>query len=205
MALLTKVSGTAVAALLASTVASNAAIIDFTANSTGLSGMLANGITWEVTASHAINQSEAGPGATGVLAGENDGIGVKNDEITYPTQWVKVTFSEKVSLLNAYFLDVFFGKESESGAVSVNGPYTGPDGEVFANVPTSEGVGYAVISGPISGTEFSFFAGSGVDDKTADVALAAIEVAAVPLPASALLLLSAVGGMGVARRKFKKA
>ena len=154
----------------------------------------------------AILLGNGGPGAIAPIAGNNDGIGIKNDEVTYPTEWVTITFLKPVTLVSAYFLDVFFSKggaNTESANVA-KGTAAKPvaDASVFASVATSEGIGFASITGmQLKGTTFTFYAGPGADDSDGDVALAAIEIAPIPLPAGVLLFGTALGALGLARRR----
>ena len=182
---------------------SAATLIDFTDSSTPL-----------VTASYSVtsnigapNQDTGGgPGPIGPLVGEYDGLGIFNDEITFPSEWITITFVKPVTLTAAYFLDVFFRasdpSDTESGIITVGGAPGAIDASVGASVPTSEGIGYAEITGlKLKGTTFTFWAGPGEDDSSADVALAAIEVAPIPLPAGLFLFGTALGALGLVRRR----
>lgn len=200
MKLTTKIAGLASALTVASALSASAAFIDFTDGSTGLDGNVFGGITWEVTGTPvAPNFAADGPGAIGAIAGENDGLGIKDDEITFEDQWITITFSDKVTLLAAHFLDIFGGRNDERAHVALGSTPGASAGNVG---PQGNSAGYAVIGDlELTGTEFTFFADEGNDDMTGDVALAAIEIAPVPLPAGMVLMLTALGGLGLARRK----
>jgi hypothetical protein len=200
-----KIAGLAGAMAISSAVSVSAAtLIDFTDSSTPL-------VTAEYSVTNntgiLIQNTGGGPGAGfPPLAGEYDGLGISNDEITYPSEWITITFVKPVTLTAVYFLDVFFSgrnpSDTESGNVTVGGAPGSADGSIFASVPTSEGVGFAQITGlSLKGTTFTFWAGPGSDDTSADVALAAIEIAPIPLPAGALLIGTALGALGLVRRR----
>jgi hypothetical protein len=200
----TKIAGLAgVMAILSTVSVSAATLIDLTDSSTPL-------VTAEYSVTNntgiLIQNTGEGPGAGfPPLAGEYDGLGISNDEITYPSEWITITFVKPVTLTAVYFLDVFFragSPDTESGIVSKGGAPGAIDGSVAASVPTSEGVGFAQITGlTLKGTTFTFWAGPGEDDSSADVALAAIEIAPIPLPAGALLIGTALGALGLVRRR----
>ena len=120
-----------------------------------------------------------------------------------------VTFSDVVTLSAAYFLDVFHAanptskSQFESANLTIGSAPGAVAGSVFATNPTSEGVGFASMFGTFKGTSFTFFAGAGQDNGDGDIALAAINV--IPLPAGLLLMGTALGGLGMMRRKKKAA
>ena len=223
-----KLSGVAGSLLVAGTMISSAAVIDFTV---GLPGST-SGSNWTASATDSFGAaavptvSFGGPGAQTVdtslgfdmssLAGDNDGFGVMNDEISAPgnnpnkiPQTVTITFNKKVKLRSAYYLDLFLnstGTDSEFANILVDGVASGVP--VFgAVVPTSEGVGLGEQTGlSLNGYSFTFFASPSNDGVgQPDFALAGLEISAVPLPAGFLLLGTALGGLGVARRRKKKA
>ncbi len=183
----------------------SAALIDFT-NNAPLTGSVA-GTTYEVTGSPtAPKQTLGAPGPVGVLAGLTDGLGIKNDEITFPSEFITITFLKPVTITAAYFLDLFFRasnpKDTESALITKGAVPGVVAASLAASVPTSEGIGYGALTGlSLKGTTFTFFAGPGEDDNSADYALAAIDVAAVPLPAGALLIGTAFGAFGLMRRR----
>ena len=94
--------------------------MDFTKGSGSVTGSI-DGIGYMIAASpgQTVNFARGGPGATGILAGDNDGIGVRDDEIG-GGEYVTITFDRNVKLTAAYFLDLFKscdGSSSETAYV----------------------------------------------------------------------------------------
>ena len=205
-----KLALTSGAILVAGAMSASAALLDFTDDSVSISNISGHPV--------APNRNESGPGAVLLsngmsLVGDNDGIGVRDDEISNPPpQWVTITFSSNKILTAAYFLDVFVsadGSTIEEARVNVGNtidPFNffsawGTD-TVNTGAP-----GLVEITGLyLVGKQFTFWVGDDNDlQGVADGALAAIEVAPVPLPASGLLLLGAAGGLAALRRRKAKA
>lgn len=205
---LMKVSGLASAALVAGAMSVSAADIDFTDDSTGFSG-ITKGVSWVLTGSPvAPNTNEAGPGPLNGLVGDNDGVGVQDDEISFPDEYVTITFSEDVLVTSAYFLDLFISPNGESAEVA--NIKIGSDLEpIAASLEASvtaldDPFGFGGISLELFGSEFTFVASETNDEfGMPDFALAALDIQVVPLPAGILLLGTALGGLGLARRKRK--
>lgn len=211
-----KMGAIAAAATIAAVPAS-AALLDFTDPAAGVlvdastyTGTI-SGLGFTVTSNPAglnLDQSFDGTGSISPLAGVNDGFGIGDDEATTggdPFQVVTITFEDVVTITTAYFLDVFSANDGESARILVGS--TATDETVFtAEAPGVVGNGgFTSVSGTFTGTTFSFFAGPGQDDGSADISLAALEVNVVPLPAGLLLLGTALGGLGIARRRKKSA
>ena len=198
-----KTFGFAAGALAASTIAASAAFIDFTDKDQPLSGSFGS-ITWEAVgtettgfgtpaqetkqvAAPRLNQDTgAAAGIPAPLAGDFDGLGIGNDELANSKtkiQAIKITFSDRVRLQATHFLDLFIandGSDLESGLISVGDAPTDPaDAVLLAIVPTSEGIGHGLQEQVLVGTTFTFFAGTGKDDRSADIALAAVQVSAI--------------------------
>jgi hypothetical protein len=214
------------AVLLASSLAlgataAHAALIDFTdSNSYVISPAnvatgagVGTGVTWSLTGSGPLNNSEVGPGPIGPLAGINDGIGVNDDEISNingRSERVTLKFSQQVTVIGLYFLDLFRSNDTTNGkrfsyekaVVRIDG---GPRILFKALLPFSEGVGFAAYEGlSLTGTRFVFSSLKTNDNVGyGDYALAGVRLAPVPLPAGILLLGGALLGLGALGRRRK--
>jgi hypothetical protein len=140
------------------------------------------------------------------LACSNDGIGVKDDETTEPSQFLTLVFEKATRITAFHVLDLFFkGNAPQEGTTESVKVWAGTDtsvdplAEFFALTPRSAGTGYARFEFDFFGTTLTFGPGAGRDDTSGDFALAAIEV--VPLPASALLLLGGLAGIAAVKRR----
>ncbi|MFN0116088.1 MAG: VPLPA-CTERM sorting domain-containing protein [Paracoccaceae bacterium] len=191
----------------------NAALIDFTSKSVvaGISGNTLTGNGWVLTGSpsnlNLVNGPQP-PGPIGPLAGQTDGLGIKDDEVTYPGESITITFTKTMRLSAVYFLDLFFGRAgTEFALLAVDGSAAGS----FAATQYNPGrgntnSGYGAYTGlNFVGKAFTFSVAPTNDllnriDKP-DYALAGIDVAPVPLPAGALLLGSALAGFAMLRRR----
>ncbi|MEM6388225.1 MAG: VPLPA-CTERM sorting domain-containing protein [Pseudomonadota bacterium] len=219
-----KLLGAAAGALISTTVAASAAsveldFLDFTASATGTSGTLAGtDIDWEITSNGGLlsTATTTGPNTGTVIsglsdrtfAGETDGLGIIDDEIDFPDEAMTLSFTKggaafDVKLSAAYFLDLFIGAGSESANISIGDvPVLPADAVEMASVGGS--IGFGDLTGlKLKGSSFTFFAGPGLDDKSGDFALAGVAISSVPLPAGMLLMGTALGGLGLMRRRKK--
>jgi hypothetical protein len=186
----------------------SAALLDFTDSSVGFPAGSIGGVTYTVTGVPIAPKLTVGaPGPIDVLAGETDGIGIRNDEITFPGEYVVIEFSKAVTIRAAYFLDLFFKAgsggvliDSEQANITVGAVPGAID--AFLVAQTADNIGFGALTGlSLKGTTFTFFAGPGQDDSSGDFALAALDVAPIPLPAGALLIGTAFGAFGLLRRR----
>lgn len=146
------------------------------------------------------------PCANDPLACVTDGIGIGDDEITGGgPEAVEVAFDGPLAVTGFHFLDLFFDPDADDQEAA----QVFFDGEVVASYTFAAleafqqdgGYGYFAIA-PTAATSLRFLANSGNDGVgNPDYALAGIDVNAVPLPASGLLLLFAVGGFGFMSRR----
>ncbi|MGR3343204.1 MAG: VPLPA-CTERM sorting domain-containing protein, partial [Paracoccaceae bacterium] len=176
-----------------------------TNNTTGFSGSIGL-ISWSLTGSSAPNTNEGGPSSFGVLLGDNDGVGIGQDEITFGGEYLTLTFSEQVTLTAAYFLDLFIAPKIEDFEVANITIGSAPGAaDAFANADDvfQNNFGYRELTGlGLFGSSFTFWAGGGNDNRgSADFALAAVDISPVPLPAGLVLLGTALAGFGALRRK----
>ena len=201
--------------LMVAAAGASAATIDFTSNATYATRSAAEasgsvgGVGFTVTGSrNALTYTGSGaPGAVGSLLGQNDGIGIGDDEIG-GSEYVTVTFDREVRLTGLYFLDLFRaqdGTSSETVSAYLGTPPTGANFfDTFSATETYAvgGTGYGAFGVSVTGSVFTFDVGTGNDAVgIGDFALAGMDVAMVPLPAGALLLGTALFGLGWRRRR----
>lgn len=185
------------------------AYIDFTDNSTGLSGTV-DGIGFMLTSTGTITLNNDGgydgssllhcqPG--GSLSCDRDGVGIRNDEITMG-QTLNLIFDTAVYITSIEFLDLYKGEEAEEATVTIGG---GISNSVIATETSGVG-GYAnldFLALAEAGQNIAFTAKNFYgDDGNNDYALAAITVNAVPIPAGIWLFGTAlIGLVGFSRRR----
>jgi hypothetical protein len=142
------------------------------------------------------------------LAFEGDGIGIKDDEVTLQKdEYLTLTFSKAVKIKSLHFLDLFYSRLGTE-QVDVSGDLTALISSDQLLEPGTGGAigGYKKQTFANSGPVFSItFRPTGTtkeaDDGSADFSLAAVEIAAVPVPAGGILLLTALGGLAAMRRR----
>ncbi len=192
--------------------AATAGTIDFTADPVATTGSV-DGFGYTITTTGGMLSTTPYDGGNPTpvnafdLAFALDGAGVNDDEITMlmnGSQSIIVTFDQAVRLTGFAFLDLFrdaIGDDSdEVGVVTVDG---GTVLDIFAVDQFGAGAGYAERTGlGAIGRAFAFTVRSGNDSVgQPDAALAALQVAAIPVPAAGVLLIGALGGLGFMRRR----
>jgi hypothetical protein len=198
------------------------------ADETGASGYLTSNVTWTLTPSTTPMRYNFAAG-NGVFSGfddgfdgvakpdanlafDGDGIGITNDEISNKGQEsLTLSFSKAVKITGFHFLDLFFGIPSDKTkvgyeSVTVFDTVTNAViGTFVSNQALEEnaigGYRFAALGEAWVGKSLTFRTSGSRDDSDIDFALAAVNVAPVPVPAAGLLLLTAVGGLAAARRR----
>ena len=148
-------------------------------------------------------------GFGGTLACGSDGLGVGDDEISQTqtlTESVTVAFSNALRVVSVSFLDLFLagdGSDLESAEIYFNN-----DISTLISLPALQATGnnrpgFASYSlSDMIVTSITFRSALSNDNLgRADYALASIEVAPVPLPAAAWMLLAGLGGLVALRRR----
>jgi len=157
------------------------------------------------------SRTPACQGFGGSLVCDSDGLGVNNDELTTTpnvAQTVTLNFSAPVRLIGASFLDLYIALDS-SDFESAQVFFDNDLGTLltFDAVEVFDGstAGFAsVMFKPTTVSSVTFRASGGNDQiGQADFALAAVEVAPVPLPAAAWMLLAGVGALASVARRTK--
>jgi hypothetical protein len=220
----------ALALTLGCTAAANAGVIDFTAAPAGtvLSGGTIGGTAFTVTSfGGKLSNPEAFNGdlaavdqAPGTIASQlsflSDGHGVGNSEIgrgPFITQSITVTFEKAVRVVGFAVIDLF--RRSADGDKGEQAIMTGSSGQsvsIFAadgGLSTNPGIaGYAETKAFPSflTTSLTFTVGT-TNDRSGvpDAALAAIEIAPVPVPAGGLVMLAGVSALLAFGRRRRKA
>jgi hypothetical protein len=160
------------------------------------------GTGFSITASGRLNFTERAVGDTcprTILDCDQDGVGVGDDEITgrgvNRQEWIAITFDRPVAIDQIILLDLFIGNRGTERAV-INGTSYGAverlgggnSGALF--IDFDQTVGQLVFAA-------TRFPG---DNGNNDYAIGGI-TAPVPLPASVLMLLGALGGLSYIGRR----
>ncbi|WP_341213300.1 VPLPA-CTERM sorting domain-containing protein [uncultured Limimaricola sp.] len=162
------------------------------------------------------------------LKRDYDGVGVNDDEITQAAgknQSVLLTFTKSIYLTAVHVLDLFKTADLATAPGGQEKAFVyDPDNlilEIFAvndlgDKPNNGGYQTEKLAEAVQVSKLKFMAGGTNDNptNTRDFALAAIDYEfdkpdsapnPVPLPAGGLLLLGALGGLGLAKRRRKTA
>jgi hypothetical protein len=138
------------------------------------------------------------------LAYENDGIGIKDDEVTYPSEKLAMTFAEQVTVTGVYVLDLF---GLETASIYADGNLVGViTAASLSGDNSTDGYAFIDFGKGILATTLTFVPGSQNDAYGhPDFALAAVTLAPIPVPAAGLMLLGGLGVLGAAKRRRKTA
>lgn len=165
------------------------------------------GVTWQLTSgtdSPLTYTAYDGGAPQAGFASQIDGVGIKDDEVTAPGEYLELTFSQHVEISGFYFLDLFTSDlGTEQALVTLLDGVT-EIGTFSATSVLGASNGFlAAVTGAVWTTGLRFYATgtSAGDDGSRDYALAGVEISAVPLPAGGVLLLTALGGLAAARRR----
>ncbi len=200
-----------------------------TTNASGATGTI-NGLTWTLTPTVAGSMTYNFPSGNGALSGvengfngknepvdtglafEGDGVGQVDDEFSNLRQESLIlSFDKTVRISGIHFLDLFWGiPNPESSSVKQYEQVNVFDTLTNTLLATLTGGekndinktgGYTFGALDYTGKSLTFVTAGAPDDNDIDFAFAGANVAAVPLPAGGLLLLTAIGGLAVARRR----
>lgn len=194
------------AALIAAPLPASALTVDFTeaglfnVDATETYDLDGNDVTVSLSSNGTLTFTAFdGDNSVADLAFDYDGVGVGDDEITNGGEEVTVSFSVPVLVRAFSFLDLYRAQNDqdyEVALVYLNGDLVHSfDASVFFQ--QEGGFLFAAVD-PLMADELVFRAASGNDDVgQADYALAALDIAPVPLPAALPLFASGVGLLGV--------
>ena len=206
----------AVVALGMSTLASNAAVVDFTDSSAFSNGDLSeviDGVLVTISSSPAglnfddkVRVTDDAFCSDATFACDNDGAGIIDDEISNPdgiSQSITVTFSRAVDILSFGGLDLYADDDGEVLIGVTDGGVMGAATATELFELGGNGDAFVVLDINLS-TSILFTVSTGNDALgVADGSLSYIqfEAAPIPLPAGVLLLGGALAGLGMMRRK----
>ena len=153
------------------------------------------------------------------LACDFDGAGISPTDELQDKQVFTLSFQRAFSVTSVGFLDLYVGKGAGEGAEGAQTTFFSEKGVELGSVATfgtstdTNFPGYktAKINAPVQ--RLSFFTTGQKDDNDIDFALAKVSFFStdgavpdpIPLPAGGVLLIGALGGLGLLRRRKKAA
>jgi hypothetical protein len=206
------------AALLASSLPAQATLLDFTASNANPTS--AGGVTATLTAQNGTlswtafdGDPTAVPCNPVLLACKYDGVGVTDDEISYGTgsgaESIIVSFSSQVNVTNIYLFDLFgrnddgVGNPAEVARVSFRNAagIQIADWTITGTAAPGTLSGYATQAGLVSDVKSIRFYTNSSNAANSDFAIAGLQFASVPEPATLTLLGGGLLALGAMRRR----
>ena len=214
---------TVAAAVLFTSAAAHAAIIDFTVPGATTSGSIL-GVGWTLSSTDGPITFTPQDGSTcAVLNCSGDGAGISDDEVSSATttsgEVLKLTFNAPIQVTGLYFLDLY---TSDLDSTDREQARVGTDGTNFplvftaslSETPASDSGFLAatgivpIVLGAGESIFFTAFSVPGFNDDLGvnDFALAGVVVEAIPIPPALFLFGTALVGTGfLARRRRTRA
>jgi len=206
------------AALMTAALPAQATLLDFTASNSNPT--TAGGVTATLAAQNGSlswsafdGDPTAVPCKPVLLACKYDGVGVTDDEISYGSgsgaESIIVSFSSLVNVTNIYLFDLFGRNDDGAGnpAEIAKVSFRNAAGTQIANWTITGTAapgtlsGYATQAGLVSGVKSIRFYTNNSNAQNSDFAIAGLQFASVPEPATLTLLGGGLLALGAMRRR----